>query len=543
MSPRADADPLITVIVPAYNAAQTLARTLDSIAGQTFHDVEVVVVDDASTDSTRDVAESYSDRVPGFRLIRREDNSGGVGAPRNDGVRAACGKYVMFLDADDQLPEKACEVLVAVAERTGSDITAGRAERVNHARGTRTTWQPDLYTADRYVAGVREWPELLTDPIAAAKLFRREFLVGRDIRFPEGLFYEDTFFSVKAYHLARGISVLTEPVYHWIWEDRQGAGASITNRRNEIRSVSDRIEVHRRADAYLREAGARDLKIHKDVKFLGHDVRLYMKELRRADDEYRAGFIRLVSGYLAEVDDESYRRCTPLERVRAFYLRHGMIPEALTVADFEQRRGVVSTDLVIDDGRVYWSAGHLDLPDARAFLDVTELGLQDEPFESSRMFNRALSVEVVGKELRISGEILNQFGRIGAGDGLELVVLTRSKERGRKDVAAIGGTRVDADVIGYAATAGLRKLFAGFPAADAVNLQVQLLWKGRRHITAVCVRGIDLAPVNEALRDRALEAYETAGGNLAFRRCAEGGSPSGPAGWKDRLFRPGRRRA
>lgn len=103
MSPRVDAAPSITVIVPAYNAADTLGRALDSLVVQTCQDFEAVVVDDASHDSSRSLAESYADRLPRLRVVARETNSGGVGAPRNDGIRAARGEFVMFLDSDDEL--------------------------------------------------------------------------------------------------------------------------------------------------------------------------------------------------------------------------------------------------------------------------------------------------------------------------------------------------------------------------------------------------------------------------------------------------------
>ncbi|MFD8072099.1 glycosyltransferase [Streptomyces sp. NPDC059718] len=520
MSPR-DAHPLITVIVPAYNAAETVGRTLDSLAVQTFQDFEVVVVDDASGDPTCDVVEDYADRVPGLRLIRRESNSGGVGAPRNDGIRAARGTYVMFLDSDDEIPATACELLLAGAERTGADITAGRAERVNLGRGTMTTWQPALYTSDRHVASVTEWPELLNDPIAAAKLYRREFLVDNEVFFPEGVFYEDTYFSVKSYHRARGISVLAEPVYHWIWEDKAtdtGDAASITNRRGEIRSISDRVRVHRMADAYLLENDARELKLYKDAKFISHDVRLYMKELRQADETYLAEFGRLVSGYLGGIDEEAYGLCAPLDRVRAFYLRHTMIPEALTVADFEQRRGVVSTDLHTEGGRVYWSGSHLSLPGARTFLDVTELGLENERFESSRMFNQAVSLDLTGRTLAFSGEIVNQFGRVAAGDKLELVLFSRSKELGKKTIGRVADVRVTPSTIGYTASLTLDELVGEFPAEGTVNVMCQLVWKDRKHTTAVCVRGRDLGALNRTLSENGFEAYTTASGNLALRR-------------------------
>ncbi|WP_406722832.1 bifunctional glycosyltransferase family 2 protein/CDP-glycerol:glycerophosphate glycerophosphotransferase [Streptomyces althioticus] len=517
MSPRVDAAPSITVIVPAYNAADTLGRALDSLVVQTCQDFEAVVVDDASHDSSRSLAESYADRLPRLRVVARETNSGGVGAPRNDGIRAARGEFVMFLDSDDELPAKACELLLQTARTTGADITAGRAHRINTGRGTTQVWQSALYGADRTVDGVRDWPELIKDPIAAAKLYRRDFLLANEIFFPEGVFYEDTYFSAKSYTLASGISVLAEPVYRWMWEDPQGEAASITNRRAEIRSISDRIAVHRKTDAFLRDAGALDIKVHKDARFLTHDVRLYMKELRQGDEQFRTAFLELVSEYLGEIDERAYTLCGPLDRVRAFYLRNRLADEALTVADFEQRRSVVSTDLVRRGDRVYWSNRHTDLPGADEFLDVTELGLQNEPFESCKLFNQVSSLTLDGTTLTLEGGILNQFRRIGAGDSLKLVLHARAKETGQRSSVDVGDVRVDQTRVSYKVSFDLASLIAAFPAQGLVNLNMQVVWKGRKHSTSLCVRGIDLSPLDAVLEPAGLWADVSGSGNLVLR--------------------------
>ncbi len=99
---QAENEPTVSVVIAAYNAAETLGETLASVLGQTWRDYEVIVVDDGSTDATAEVAEGYGEAV---RLIRKEN--GGSASARNAGIRAARGRYVAFLDADDLwLPEK-----------------------------------------------------------------------------------------------------------------------------------------------------------------------------------------------------------------------------------------------------------------------------------------------------------------------------------------------------------------------------------------------------------------------------------------------------
>jgi len=93
------ADPAITVIVPTYNRADLIGETLESVAAQTFTDWECIVVDDGSTDNTREVVERFIARDPRFRYVRQENSS--AASARNHGVRLARGEFIAFLDSDD----------------------------------------------------------------------------------------------------------------------------------------------------------------------------------------------------------------------------------------------------------------------------------------------------------------------------------------------------------------------------------------------------------------------------------------------------------
>lgn len=93
--------PAVTVIIPAYNAAELLPRTLESVIGQTYEAWVAIVVDDGSTDSTREVVEAFAKRDSRIRLMALEKNHGAPAAPRNYGVASASTDWVAFLDADD----------------------------------------------------------------------------------------------------------------------------------------------------------------------------------------------------------------------------------------------------------------------------------------------------------------------------------------------------------------------------------------------------------------------------------------------------------
>jgi len=98
-------NPTVSVITPTYNRAHLVGRTIQSILNQTYQDFELIIVDDASTDNTKEIVKSFNDKR--LRYIRMEENSGGFSAPTNRGIEAAKGQYVAFLGDDDEwLPKK-----------------------------------------------------------------------------------------------------------------------------------------------------------------------------------------------------------------------------------------------------------------------------------------------------------------------------------------------------------------------------------------------------------------------------------------------------
>ncbi|MCX4794224.1 bifunctional glycosyltransferase family 2 protein/CDP-glycerol:glycerophosphate glycerophosphotransferase [Streptomyces sp. NBC_01242] len=506
----------VSVVVPAYNASATLGRALRSALAQTHRNVEVIVVDDASVDGTLAVVREFAAGDRRVQIIERPQNSGGVGAPRNNGIMAATGQYVMFLDADDELPLKACEELLASAVTTGSDITAGRALRVNLNTKETTVWQPQLYTTERTVAGLRALPQLFDDPIAAGKLYRLDFLHNNGVRFPEGVYYEDTYFSTLANYRAASITFLTAPVYRWMWE-RESAAPSITNRRGELRSIQDRVAVHQYTDAFLRQVGEQELLAHKAVKFLSHDLHLYARELRAGDERYRHGFAAAVAPYLRSLEPSVYDLCGVMERVRAFCLIHERVDLALSVSDYAQRRSVLSSDLVESDERVYWSESLLHFPQAKRFLDVTDLDLADKPLSDARLFNQATELEIKGSELHLSGYILNQFGRFSRGGKVELKAVLRLRSTKSDHVFPVNAVETDDHRVHYRATLDLASSI-GAAANDGVwNLFVQVRHAGERATTTVAVHGIDVSRERYESPSGPVEMYETVSGNVALR--------------------------
>lgn len=130
--------PIVSIILPTYNRARLIGRSINSVLLQTFHDFELIVVDDASTDNSEDVIKELSD--PRLRYIRHEMNRGGAAA-RNTGIQAAAGNFIGFQDSDDEwLPEKLAKQIQAF--HTSSQETGVVYSGCNRIDGLKKTYIP-----------------------------------------------------------------------------------------------------------------------------------------------------------------------------------------------------------------------------------------------------------------------------------------------------------------------------------------------------------------------------------------------------------------
>lgn len=346
--------PLVSVVVIGYNDAAHLPTALRSVQRQAMSDLEILVVDDASTDDMPEVARRFADNDPRIRVLRLDQNSGGCSRPRNVGVEAALGRYVMFLDSDDELPRQAAARLVAAAERGTADLACGRWVRRHHHPRRTISAHDELYARSRVITSITDEPKLLYDTPAWNKLYRRSLITDNNLRFPEGLLYEDLLFTTEAYCAAARIALVPALVYVWHVR-KQAAALSITNT-GDLRIWRDRFEVHRRIDAFLADhAAGPDLLAAKQGKFVDADFLLFLRDLRQAKPMDRPALFDLAIAYVGGAPDlQQHARSQPLVTALDATAR-GDLDQTLdaadrVVADGNGPFGVVQK-LAVDDQR------------------------------------------------------------------------------------------------------------------------------------------------------------------------------------------------
>ncbi|MGW5861399.1 glycosyltransferase family 2 protein [Streptomyces sp. NPDC055239] len=381
----AQAAPDVTVTVIGYNDAERLPRAVESLRRQSLRTIEIIISDDHSTDNTPQVARELVARDDRIIYHRLPQNSGGCSAPRNAAIEMARAPYLLFLDSDDELPERACEILLdALRADSEADFAMGAVERVRTDTGSVAHWHPRLFAHRRTVRGVQHEPGVLFDHLATNKMYRREFIDRHALRFPLGIHYEDQLFSAKAYCLARAFTIVPDPVYRWYISPFEAADTlSISNQRHRIDNVRDRVGVAKLIDDFLAESGHQEIKPDKDFKFLKHDLRMYTGDLPYRRQDWIKEFRDQISPYLDTLAPEAFQRLPRDHRVVIQLVRDGRYEEAqLAARGMDRRAGprAVAQDAAT---RVYWGPLVPADPDSARELEITDLASRTRPFHDA----------------------------------------------------------------------------------------------------------------------------------------------------------------
>lgn len=214
-----NAEVKISVIVPIYNACKHLRPALDSILAQTFKEIEIICVDDGSTDTSLDMLKIYQKMDNRIRIIT--ETNAGPGHARNNGLKRARGKYVAFLDADDFFEPEMLEKLYNLAEENDLDIAITRYDIYDNKKG-RFTANIESEHGKIFDGGAvtskNEYPDYILESTTGAawnKLFKKSFILEKNISFTtEAMIFEDVYFTVSALAFAERVARLPDVLVH-----------------------------------------------------------------------------------------------------------------------------------------------------------------------------------------------------------------------------------------------------------------------------------------------------------------------------------------
>ena len=235
-------------MIPMFNVGQYVGNCIESIMRQSISDIEIILVDDGSTDDSLDVCRRYEEKYPNVRTIRQ--NREGVSVARNTGVQAAEGKYICFIDADDFYIEDFAADFYERCEADGLDIIRGiysiydeEKEECLHINRRNLSYYDKVLSGTEFL--VLSIKERANEVVPWLGFFRREFLLDNDIAFPKGIGYEeDQVYFLKAL-LQKPCRIMQVRSDFYVYRRRKGS-ATKTPTLKQARDVVAVVNMERR---------------------------------------------------------------------------------------------------------------------------------------------------------------------------------------------------------------------------------------------------------------------------------------------------------
>ncbi|WBB62957.1 glycosyltransferase family A protein [Streptomyces sp. WMMC500] len=514
--------PHVSVVIAAYNAMPYLTRCVESVLAQSLPPdaVEVVAVDDGSTDGTGAELDRFARLHPGRVRVVHQESSGGPAAPRNAGIELARGRYVFFLDADDYLGPEALARMTAMADENGSDVVVGKLVGVGGRKPPTSMFRRDQPDADLYASRVF-W---VLNPM---KLFRRELIERHGLRFPTDLRTgEDQIFVTRAYLHAAKISVLAsyDCVYYVLRDDGGNLTTTVRKAPRPAGGTAGPLAAMFALVCEHTPAGPR--RDHLLTRLFGVNLQRALRGVRREPDPERSRrmFAALHEPVARWYSETAVAKLPAIVRLQGELVRRGLYEEAVAVVRYIARRRdaldreggarpvrwLAPADFTVEGGRVYahypyFRDPRLGLPDA--VFDVTrQVG--------ARSFVRPATVTVA--QDRRDSRVLSVRGRRRARLPAVALELTATRESDGRTVTVAVPPPAGGQVNGRASgtgTGGSRAFTARIrvPQPGIWHLALRIAGNSRSELAVQAVRVESTNPA------RALLGWLARGGGEAVR--------------------------
>ena len=300
--------PKISVIIPVYNVEDYLEDCLNSVLNQTIiDDIEVIMIDDGSTDNSRYIVEKYALDYDNFHAYHKENE--GQGIARNFGIEQAKSDYVQFIDSDDYLIPTDCERLYEAIFTNDNDVVTSNVSKFTQ----NVIWKDVIFrnsfkniTRDIASTTIDEVPELVWDTISANKIYRKDFLEKFDLKFIDRrIKFEDIIFTFEVYNYARSIGIIHEDIYYWRFRPDE---SSITQNLMNITTFENRFEILGQIQDFINNHDVSDEVLNElYLKWLNHDFMMFFKRISNFEDDYEF-VLSLIKDLLKNIPQELLSR-------------------------------------------------------------------------------------------------------------------------------------------------------------------------------------------------------------------------------------------
>lgn len=211
---------LVSIIVPVYNVEKYINRCVDSLCVQTYSNIEIILIDDGSSDDSGDLCDYYAGIDERIRVIHKKNS--GVSEARNQGISSAEGQYILFVDSDDYVSSNIIETLYNAIQKYSLDISACFFKRVleNAILDERNIdnsddYDIDICTGKEIIERIYHNYERNIELVVWNKMYKRELFDKYEIVYPKGRYHEDIFVTYKLLYYALRVGIVQKELYYY----------------------------------------------------------------------------------------------------------------------------------------------------------------------------------------------------------------------------------------------------------------------------------------------------------------------------------------
>ncbi len=268
----------ISIIVPVYNTSQYLEKSLSSICSQSLNDIEIICVNDGSTDNSAEILDKFQKQDPRIKIISQKNM--GLGAARNSGLQASTGEFVGFIDSDDTIDVDFYQKLYQASSESGADIVYTPFNYIFPDKTFKEIIKEGEYTR------LKDKFNILNNGGVTNKLFKKDLL--KNLRFPTGLIYEDNLFLIKAVTNSKKVKVINNCYYHYFIKEN----SLTTDKNNKQKRDEDALVIAKEIIAF---AAPLHLSNEEKLELIDFTIRSFIYTNRLQNPQFVKSLRKIVS--------------------------------------------------------------------------------------------------------------------------------------------------------------------------------------------------------------------------------------------------------
>ena len=370
----------LSVVVIVYNTEYYLEECLESLVNQTLDNMEIICVNDGSTDNSLNILNKYAKKYDNIKIIDQE-NAGGANAG-NRGLKEAKGEYVTLVDSDDMVVEDAYEKMYNKAKETDSDIVGGKPNIYAKKYQRHLHHNHDIWDKEKTI-NPDEYLDIYYDVFYWNKIYRRKFIEEHDIYMIPGKLYADAPMVFKAYIYANKMTIIPDVVYYWRKRDLEAINegdtyTSITKNLLDIDNMRDRLITYYYLKEYFNEAGKKE--------GFDHIIKLYFERFFYPitgiikDENFKKAYLTEITPILEDINDIYNNELDIEYNLFIYFILNNQIDALEEFINFY----LDDKNIITENGKTYWNLKYFKNP---------KYDIPDELFEITSVSSRFIKID------------------------------------------------------------------------------------------------------------------------------------------------------